>query len=112
MAGLVPAIHVLIREGTWMPGTRPGMTTKKAQQRGTQARLRGAHRVRMVQNESPSNRQRAQGMPGASAGTHGLACDEKEHTSVVATGESRITGIPCAMVLTVSCALSPVSVTS
>jgi hypothetical protein len=29
MAGLVPAIHVLIRLDvvkTWMPGTRPGMT--------------------------------------------------------------------------------------
>jgi hypothetical protein len=29
MAGLVPAIHVLLVEGrkTWMPGARPGMTT-------------------------------------------------------------------------------------
>jgi hypothetical protein len=29
MAGLVPAIHVLLcaRRKTWMPGTRPGMTT-------------------------------------------------------------------------------------
>jgi hypothetical protein len=28
MAGLVPAIHVFVRNGrkTWMPGTRPGMT--------------------------------------------------------------------------------------
>jgi hypothetical protein len=27
MAGLVPAIHVLLREAkTWVPGTRPGMT--------------------------------------------------------------------------------------
>jgi dihydrolipoamide dehydrogenase len=26
MAGLVPAIHVLISHQTWMPGTRPGMT--------------------------------------------------------------------------------------
>jgi hypothetical protein len=50
-------------------------------------------------------------MPGASANTHGLACDEKKHTSIVTTGESRITGIPCAMVLTVSFALSPVSMT-
>src|SRR5579864_963981 len=32
MAGLVPAIHVLLAQTlkTWMPGTRPGMTTKKA----------------------------------------------------------------------------------
>src|SRR5215208_8427119 len=29
MAGLVPAIHGLIRSGaTWMPGTRPGMTKR------------------------------------------------------------------------------------
>jgi hypothetical protein len=41
-------------------------------------------------------------MPGASASTHGLACKWKKHTSVVATGESRITGIPRAMVFTVS----------
>jgi hypothetical protein len=30
MAGLVPAIHVLLHslpQWTWMPGTRPGMTT-------------------------------------------------------------------------------------
>jgi hypothetical protein len=46
-------------------------------------------------------------MPGAAAGTHGLACEGKEHTSIVTTGESRITGIPCAMVLTVSFVLSP-----
>jgi hypothetical protein len=29
MAGLVPAIHVLVNRGalkTWMPGTEPGMT--------------------------------------------------------------------------------------
>jgi len=32
MAGLVPAIHVLLaarkRRKTWMPGTRPGMTSQ------------------------------------------------------------------------------------
>jgi hypothetical protein len=32
MAGLVPAIHVclseVLKEKTWMPGTRPGMTEK------------------------------------------------------------------------------------
>jgi hypothetical protein len=30
MAGLVPAIHVLLKqhkEKTWMPGIKPGMTT-------------------------------------------------------------------------------------
>jgi hypothetical protein len=32
MAGLVPAIHVLVHSRpskTWMPGTRPGMTTER-----------------------------------------------------------------------------------
>ena len=26
MAGLVPAIHVVLRKKTWMPGIKPGMT--------------------------------------------------------------------------------------
>jgi hypothetical protein len=26
MAGLVPAIHDFLREKTWMPGIKPGMT--------------------------------------------------------------------------------------
>lgn len=32
MAGLVPAIHVFLTElaKTWLPGTRPGMTTECA----------------------------------------------------------------------------------
>jgi hypothetical protein len=30
MAGLVPAIHDLFSIKTWMPGTRPGMTTEFA----------------------------------------------------------------------------------
>jgi hypothetical protein len=30
MAGLVPAIHVLLRFKAWMPGTRPGMTAEVA----------------------------------------------------------------------------------
>jgi hypothetical protein len=32
MAGPVPAIHALLRDGlkAWMPGTRPGMTTENA----------------------------------------------------------------------------------
>jgi hypothetical protein len=70
-----------------------------------------AHRARIVKRPSLKN-QRAQGMPGASASTHSLACDDKKHTSKVATGESRITGIPRAMVLTVSFVISPVSMTS
>jgi len=33
MAGLVPAIHVLVTAGkTWMPGTGPGMTMERSTQ--------------------------------------------------------------------------------
>src|SRR5215212_5407857 len=34
MAGLVPAIHVLLgqQRKTWMPGTRPGMTNERARE--------------------------------------------------------------------------------
>ena len=61
-------------------------------------------------NNVPSKRKRAQGMPDAWC-TRSLACEWKEHTSVVTTGTSKRSGIPCTMVLTVSCALSPVSMT-
>jgi len=34
MAGLVPAIHVLVAaRKTWMPGTRPGMTNERTDSR-------------------------------------------------------------------------------
>jgi hypothetical protein len=33
MAGLDPAIHDFLRNKTWMPGTRPGMTTENTQGR-------------------------------------------------------------------------------
>jgi hypothetical protein len=34
MAGLVPAIHVFLTAAkTWMPGTRPGMTTSEVRSR-------------------------------------------------------------------------------
>jgi hypothetical protein len=32
MAGLVPAIQVLVRAFAWMPGTSPGMTQKVARE--------------------------------------------------------------------------------
>jgi hypothetical protein len=38
-------------------------------------------------NEFPQ-KQRAQGMPGGSATTHGPACKWKKHTSKVTTGEA------------------------
>jgi len=56
----------------------------------------------------PSKKQRAQGKPGARC-THSLACKMKKHTSVVTTGSPEKPGLPCAMVLTVSFALSLVT---
>jgi hypothetical protein len=54
----------------------------------------------------PGN-QRAQGMPGARR-ARGLACKIKKHTSIVTTVTPASPGIPRAMVLTVSSALSSV----
>jgi hypothetical protein len=51
---------------------------------------------------------RAQGKPGARC-TRSLACELKKHTSIVTTGSPVSPGLPCAMVLTVSFALSPVT---
>jgi hypothetical protein len=58
-------------------------------------------------NFLPAEYQRAQGMPGARC-ARSLACEVKEHTSVVTTVTPVSPGIPYAMVLTVSSALSPV----
>src|SRR5256885_4901134 len=51
---------------------------------------------------------RAQGMPGARC-TRSLACKNKKAHEVVTTGSPEQPGIPRAMVLTVSFALSPVT---
>src|SRR4029077_17732884 len=64
--------------------------------------------VRVVQ-ESFASKTRAQGMPGARR-TRSLAWGKnKNHTSIVTTGPPDSPGIPCAMVLTVSFALSSVT---
>jgi hypothetical protein len=60
-----------------------------------------------ISNISPSEHQRAQGMPGVQC-ARSLACEMKKHTSVVTTVTPVSPGIPYAMVLTVSFALSPV----
>jgi hypothetical protein len=51
---------------------------------------------------------RAQGMPGARC-ARSLVCEMKKHTSIVTTVTPETPGIPRAMVLTVSFALSPVT---
>ena len=58
---------------------------------------------------APSEKQRAQGRPGARC-TRGLACKfatKKTHTSIQV--QRKQSGLPCAMVLTVSFVLSPVT---
>ena len=56
----------------------------------------------------PSKKQRAQGMPGARR-THSLACEMEKTHELVTTGSPKVLSIPCAMVLTVSFVLSPVT---
>ena len=58
--------------------------------------------------KSPSTTEGA-GNAGCAVHTYSLACEMKKHTSVVTTGPPPSTGIPCAMVLTISFALSPVT---
>src|ERR1700732_1025144 len=53
-------------------------------------------------------KQRAQGKPGARR-TRSLVCENGKHTSIVTTGLPRSSGLPCAMVLTGSSALSLVT---
>jgi hypothetical protein len=52
--------------------------------------------------------ERAQGMPGARC-ARSLVCEMKKHTSIVTTVTPETPGIPCAMVLTASFALSSVT---
>jgi hypothetical protein len=68
---------------------------------------RGADSTRVVAFVA-LERQRAQGRPGARC-TRGLACksDKETHTSIQV--QRRQSGLPCAMVLTVSFALSSVT---
>src|SRR5690349_24002878 len=66
-----------------------------------------ASSARDLDRVKPSEGQKAQGMPGARC-TRSLACKIKKHTSVVTTGSPESSGIPRAMVLTVSFVISPV----
>jgi hypothetical protein len=62
------------------------------------------HRARVMLRKCPSKSERAQGRPGAGR-THGPPANRKAGGSYHGIG--RTTGLPCAMVLTVSFALSP-----
>jgi hypothetical protein len=74
----------------------------------TTPRSRGANCARALQNDVP-RRKRAQGMPDAQLAPAASRAKLKKHTSVVTTGRPQSTGIPRAMVLTVSFVLSPVT---
>jgi hypothetical protein len=70
-------------------------------------RSRDANRARVVDQPCPS-KLRAQGRPGVRC-TRSLVCESEKHTSVVTTGSPERSGLPCAMVLTGSSALSLVT---
>jgi hypothetical protein len=65
---------------------------------------RGANAPELL-SEPPSKNKRAQGRPGASSHPRPV-CIGRKHT-VVATGGAGSSGLPCAMVLTAYCVLSP-----
>jgi hypothetical protein len=100
-----------------MPGSSPGMTSefactsisifKQPPCAVTTPRSRRAFRASFAEHIALSN-QRAQGMPGARC-ARSLVCELRKHTSVVTTVTPGSPGIPRAMVLTASFALSPVS---
>jgi hypothetical protein len=69
--------------------------------------LAARFRASFALNLPPAEPQRAQGMPGAWR-ARSLVCEIKKHTSIVTTVTPETPGIPRAMVLTVSFALSPV----
>ena len=108
----VPALRRSVTRRT-ASGTRPAIVTafpyfifQTAE--SSHARILAARRARAVQRFPHLEKQRAQGKPGARR-THSLACEIIKHTSVVTTGSPETPGLPCAMVLTVSFALSPVT---
>jgi hypothetical protein len=68
---------------------------------------RDADGARAIAQAPP--RIRGAGNAGCAVRTHSLAYKMKEHTSKVTTGPPQTTGIPCAMVLTVSFELSSVT---
>ena len=62
----------------------------------------------LFKNFCPRKHRGPQGKPGARR-THSLVCEIKQHTSKYTTGLPETPGLPCAMVLTVSFVLSPVT---
>ena len=87
----------------WVPAfagtTNVGDTTQRSR--------RGLPRKIYLMTSCHPKHQRAQGMPGARR-ARSLACKIKKHTSIVTTVTPDSPGIPYAMVLTVSFALSSV----
>jgi hypothetical protein len=89
-------------------GTRGRSNFQTAKTLDTPPPSRGMNCPSCAKTFSAMNHRGRRGMPGARR-TRSLACEIKKHTSVVATGSPRTPGIPCAMVLTVSFVLFPVT---
>jgi hypothetical protein len=92
------------------PLSRTMTATKTSRQHRSQPHHRdlAARCVRADAWNLDPRKQRVQGKPGARC-TRSLACEIIKHTSVVTTGTPVSPGLPCAMVLTVSFVLSPVT---
>jgi hypothetical protein len=117
-AGPESILPIVVMDSGFSPAGCPGMTMMMAIDSfsnsqvvikfQTHLRILATPRARAVQEFRPSKKQRAQGKPGARC-TRSLACKMKKHTSGVTTGSPEKPGLPCAMVLTVSFALSLVT---
>ncbi len=90
------------RDSGFVAARRPGMTTSAH----TSASSR-AHSARVLHQSCPPRKQRAQGRPGAQHAP--MARVQKKMHAAVTTGVAGSSGLPCAMVLTVSFVLFPVT---
>jgi hypothetical protein len=74
MSGSDEAIQTIIGGKFWIASLTLAMTAMRRHSRDASAPE--------LCHQNVPRKQRAQGMPGASATTHGPACNEKEHTSL------------------------------
>jgi hypothetical protein len=97
----VPTIQDETADGWWARREMRLLPTlrrqfQRASSAATASRSRRIFCARLIPNFSPSDQQRAQGMPGDDL-THGPPATKKQ--AALTTGSAGSTGIPCAMVL-------------
>src|ERR1035438_9560322 len=92
--------------GQFAPQRRLGRSIKRS---GRKFALAGDAGPELMRHSRPSEIARAQGKPGARLHPQPRMQNKNKHTSIVTTGSPEIPGLPCAMVLTVSFVLSPVT---